>query len=140
MNRRDGGDQSRFAAEEPLFDDPTKVAVPESDIELTDEQLVAKKKKKMIVFGGLVLGVAVVLLIVLSQIAPQTSSQPEATSSSDALPVAERTNLQARIDSLRSDFRLADPSKQPLLFPPLNYQLGIVTSDLDAFASVKVRQ
>ncbi|NCN06482.1 MAG: hypothetical protein GW946_01390 [Candidatus Pacebacteria bacterium] len=129
MNRREDGDQSRFAAEEPLFEKIGQTVQPESVIELTTAQLAAKKKKKILMFAGGVFGVAVLLLIVISSLTPdstQESIDPVVVTTS---PEKEKTSLQQRIEDLQIEFRRTDPAKQPLVFPPLNYKLAITTSD-----------
>lgn len=128
MNRRDDGDQSRFAAEEPLFESVVRpVTVGESEV-LTPELLAARKKKKLFIIGGLGF-VALLFLLLFVSSGPKMLATPESVPVLDAPQMAQKTRLQLRLEDVRADFRQADPSKQPLLFPPLNYQLDITTND-----------
>jgi len=129
MNRRDDGDQSQFAAEELLFESTRPVETAVETTELTEVQRVAKRKQRMLLLGSIGFGAVLLLVVVLSALTPAGVADPENTPLLATPAVAEKTVLQLRIDDLRTDFRQADPSKQPLLFPPLNYQLGITTND-----------
>ncbi|NCN82876.1 MAG: hypothetical protein GW947_02810 [Candidatus Pacebacteria bacterium] len=129
MNRRDDGDQSRFALEEPLFESNKPMVEEVPVLELTEAQLSAKKKKKVLKLAGLVFGVAILLLIAISALAPKKNEIPNVGTEPEKAPLVEKTQLQLRIDDLRTDLRQADPNKQPLLFPPLNYKLGITTNE-----------
>ena len=129
MNRRDDGDQSRFAAEEPLFESKHRVEPEAVELELTEAEVAAKKKKKILIYAGSTLGAALLLLLVISSLLPKEVAPTTPTLDPAVVPAIQKTDLQQRIEVLRSDLRQADPSKQPLLFPPLNYKLGITTNE-----------
>ncbi|MDA1079675.1 MAG: hypothetical protein O2840_03245 [bacterium] len=129
MNRRDDGDQSRFAAEEPLFESTQRVQPDVATVELTETELAAKKKKKVLGYAGLTFGAAILLLLVVSSLLPKSAAPATPDPDPVVSPSLDKTELQQRIESIRSDLRQADPSKQPLLFPPLNYKLGITTNE-----------
>jgi hypothetical protein len=137
MNENEAIDQTKFAEEEPLFEPRSggkelnvKMPTPAetSDLAPGNSDSSAKTPIKKSLFKKIILiavGV-IVFIVVLALIArqPQLGPSQEPTASPSPSPVAVGA-LNQRVNQLKLDLKSADPTKQELVFPPVNLNLRL---------------
>lgn len=114
-------DQTRFANQEPIFEDLETIAREEAPV--APKKSLQKRTKILI-------GVAVVSVILVVLLASTMLNQPvqnvlEPSPSPDAQIPEELDPLMQRITILKDDLEAADPTRLPFLLPPVDYDITL---------------
>lgn len=113
------GNQTHFAYEEPLFEQPPTVP--------SDEPVKPPVPwyKKKLVLVGIIGGVLFLLLLLLILMQPRRQEPEDSKATPTPSPVANFGPLEARVIELQQELEAADPAKQDLPFPPVNMEMRI---------------
>jgi len=130
MFKSDSYNQTEFSAEEPLYE---KVRSPEKPAEPMPEEEVAvapkdNKKKKILIASGIIFASFLIIISVLMS-GGGTTSESKLNPTPTPEAVDTRTPMQARLEELQAELREADPNQQPLLFPSMDYNISLGSSD-----------
>ncbi len=118
-------DQTQFGLESPLFTVPRK-SKPES--ELTPEEITRQKRQRLLIGLGIgLLILLMVLVVVAALMKPRVSKTLTPDASSTPVPHQQLSPLEQKVDTLRKDLRLADPTRQDLPFPPVDLEIQLDT-------------
>ncbi|PIY79999.1 MAG: hypothetical protein COY80_05215 [Candidatus Pacebacteria bacterium CG_4_10_14_0_8_um_filter_42_14] len=132
MPKIDKYNQTEFSAEEPLYErvtSPQKPVEPVIEVEKEITVPVNNKKKKILIASGVItVSLLVIILILMSG-----GGGPVSNGESDPTPTPTaadtRTPMQARLEELKTELRDADPNQQPLLFPAMDYDISLGSTD-----------
>jgi len=114
--------QTQFISEDQIFSS-SNVAIPDPVIEEKKEPE-KKSNKKKILF--IVLGVVFLLLFSLVMLLKMRKKPVKQEDEVVNQKVSEElTPMQQRIESLREDLEVADPTNQDLTFPPVDMGLRL---------------
>ena len=119
------GNQTQFAAEEPLFQKPSVAAIPVATPDVVVQEPAKQTNKVFITVTVLaVVAVLVGILVIVMRPVEQVVVQEDVV----ALPspvIAPDSPLRARVTNLQSELKDADPATQSLVFPPVDMELTL---------------
>lgn len=117
-------DQTAFSNQAPLFEKNQKpVVAPESELVTPPPP---KRKVLILVIGGLS-GILVLFLGIVFWLSQQSSvpqDQRLASPSPSIAPVTD-TQFQARLNEVKNDLNMADPTRRDLAFPPVDMEIQL---------------
>jgi hypothetical protein len=125
MNNKPFVNQTQFSLEEPIFED-TEMYAGENEEEIAKIQEVIQKRKKktFIILGVVALALTLlILMIVYLYNNNEILSDPDEEELVEVIP--ESDPIIERINAARLELEAADPTKQDLVFPPVNFQLRL---------------
>lgn len=126
MSRKD---QTRFSLEEPLFEPMGQIPVDEPEIDPNQEPKTPLLRQKKFVIG-LIIGVTILILVILfgvnAYIEQQKRVKPAETPPPEDIVINENDHpLLQRIMIAQQELKEADPSKQDLTYPSMDYSISI---------------
>ncbi len=117
----DSQDQTKFTQEEPLFEQPDS-----PELVVGEAQKTTKSANRLILIGGGLLVVLMLLVIVVAALSQRPAKTSQVVASPSPSPVVlDETELARRVTQLKSDLTSADPTKQDLIFPPVNMDIRL---------------
>jgi len=119
-------DQTKFSVEQPLFEQIG--ALPEPEFVEQDVKPPLLKRRKVVI--GLVIGITLLVLLILLLIntiinRSKLVAVPEASPTIEETRKVEVGPLLKRVEVVREELKEADPTKNELVFPTLDYSLRI---------------
>ncbi|MFH1958796.1 MAG: hypothetical protein ABIJ22_00480 [Patescibacteria group bacterium] len=124
MKQSESQDQTQFALEGPLYEQPVAKQQPLAS-ELTDKKSLDKNKWKKIVFFSLGFFLVLIILSIL-----WVWSRPDSPSNGNVLIKDEPIDkiisgpLEQRVYELSQELELADPNHEKLPFPPVDMRIS----------------
>ncbi|NCN24300.1 MAG: hypothetical protein COU65_03950 [Candidatus Pacebacteria bacterium CG10_big_fil_rev_8_21_14_0_10_42_12] len=132
MFKTDKYNQTEFSAEEPLYE---KISSPQKPAEpviqkIEEEIAPVNNKKKKIIIASIVIFVSfLIILSILMSGGGGTVSNGDAEPTPTPEAADTRTPMQVRLEELKTELRDADPNQQPLLFPAMDYDISLGSTD-----------
>lgn len=123
-------DQTQFAENRPLYEEPAYSLLEDDESQKVDE---GSNKKPIYKQKIVWLIAAIVILLLIIVIATPSRKTPEQAEEVAPEIVDEQTEissdpLRKRVDDLRSELKDADPTKPQLIFPALNRRIELDSS------------
>jgi hypothetical protein len=118
--------QTKFSLEEPLFEQTGQIPGPENPEVVIKTPLLKQKKFVIALIAVTTILVLAILFIVNAYIAGQKlvqEQEPEDTI--DLQAVDPKDPIYLRIRSAQQELKDADPSKQDLIYPTMNYDIRL---------------
>ncbi|MBP7740833.1 hypothetical protein KA089_01465 [Candidatus Woesebacteria bacterium] len=121
MSKFENNNQTQFSFEEP-FETDVNVEIPVTSKPVVEKSQKSNKKKYIIIVAVVFLLLLLVLILKLnSRKKPVTEIEEE----QQAQEVKDLGPIEQRIQNAREDLEIADPSRQDLTFPPVDFELRI---------------
>ncbi len=113
--------QTQFSYEEPFRQVPSVAGE-----KTTATAQSPKSRRMMLIVGGVVLFFILIILLVLVGRRPTITKTSPFQQPSEATPLpAEANPLRERVERLQTELEDADPTKQSLLFPPVDMDIRL---------------
>lgn len=121
MSKFENNNQTQFSFEEP-FENDVNVEIPVAPKPVVEGSQ-GSKKKKIIIISVVVL----VLLLIILFIKLNSRKKPvvETEEEQQAQEVKDLGPIEQRIKNAKDDLKIADPSRQDLTYPPVDFKLRI---------------
>ncbi len=114
--------QTQFSIEEPIREEKSA----ESHTDGPHAAIPQKKSKKIVVVIVVVIVIFLLCILLLAASSRKQISGPIATPEASVTPSVQQDHpLLGRVNRLRSQLDIADPTKQPLLFPPVDLTIRL---------------
>lgn len=111
-----GLDQTKFASEEPLFENPELPSVPVP---------VTGKQKNLLLIGG-VIAISVVSLALAGMLAlSQRRVVPPQVVQASPSPTVVSPQLQSQLEKLSDELTAADPARPAIVFPQVDMDIRL---------------
>jgi hypothetical protein len=118
-------DQTQFAAEEPLFEQPVKIEAPQPTEAPKVEPSSKKSTKRIAIVGGLLFFILLIIILLAAALrkpSAPTEEEAEFTSEEEQRIMGP---FSQRISELENQLELADPSQEDLPFPPVDMEIKL---------------
>lgn len=113
--------QTQFSFEEPIFEDPTIYQEEKPVV----EEVPKKSRKKLYLIIGIGAFALLLILILFILIRMRGGTQEDDPLRRDPVAPEDLGPLEQRIEESRQLLEDADPTKQDLSYPPINFSLRL---------------